>query len=352
MTEKVKLTDHQESVERHAGRISRERVLAATSELPDRQREAVRWLHSYALENRLNLKSLAEKLRCSDSSLSQLFSGKYPASLDNFVQEIESFRKLVGQRSAVTKVSFIKTELSDRIFQCCEAALIYQRIMFIFGASQIGKTRALEQYAERSQDVVYVRMPEGGILGDFLYELAQALKISTEHNTAQLKRRIKAAFDDRMVLIVDELHQVFMTKGGSSRLRSIEFIRELYDRCRCGVVLSGTNIFRDEIQHGRHKQILEQLDLRGLASLQLPDRPSAEDLNAFATAYGLLPASGQAAALQDKIIKEHRLSRWLTVLQAASRLAQKKKETMDWQHVLTAHAGLESLSKLKTKGTA
>jgi hypothetical protein len=286
-------------------------------------------------------------MRCSDSSLSQLFSGKYPAALDNFVAEIETFRKLMGQRTAAQKVSFIQTGLSGRIFQCIEAASIYQRIVFIYGASQIGKTCALEQFAGRSQDVIYVRMPEGGILGDFLYELAHALKISTEHNTAQLKRRIKAAFDDRMTLIVDELHQVFMTKGGSSRLRSIEYIREIHDRCKCGVVLAGTNIFRDEIQHGRHRQLLEQLDLRGLAAIQLPDRPSSEDLNAFSAAYGLQPASGSALDLQTAVIRDHRLSRWLSILQAASRVASRKNEPMGWDHVLTAHAGLKVLGNSK-----
>ena len=285
-------------------------------------------------------------MRCSDSSLSQLFSGKYPAALDNFVAEIEAFRKLTEQRSSVQQIGFIETELSRKIFRCCEGASIYQRIFFIFGVSQIGKTRALEQYAGRSQDVIYVRMPEGGNLGDFLYELALSLKISTEYNTAQLKRRIKAAFDDRMTLIVDEVHQCFMTKGGASRLRSIEFIRELYDRSKCGVVLTGTNIFRDEIQNGRHKKMLEQLDLRSLGTIQLPDRPLDKDLQAFAAAYGLGKPTDRAAELQKKIIKENRLSRWLAILQAASRLAQKKGEVMEWTHVLTAHAGLESLAKV------
>ncbi len=326
--------------------IGRERVLSATANLPDRQREAIRWLHGYMDEKKLSLKALAKVMRCSDSSLSQLFSGKYPASLDNFVSGIEDLRKVEGQRTTVGKIDFVETSLSKQIFKCCKASLTYQRIVFIFGDSQIGKTRALEEFARRNADVVLVRMPEGGTLGDLLHEMATALGISPEYSSTQLKRRIKAAFDDRMTLIVDEVHQCFVAKGGASRLRSIEFIREVYDRTKCGVVLSGTNLFRDEIQQGRHRLLLEQIDLRSIATLQLPDRPSTKDLAAFAAAHGLAQAKGDAANLQKAIIKQHRLSRWLAVLQAATRVAKGRGENMDWQHVLDAHAGLETLEKI------
>lgn len=338
MTEKADRTALGNSV-----KISRERVLTATMDLPDEQREAVRWLHGYAVEKHLSLKALEDKLRYDSSTLSQLFSGKYTGSIENVCKEITAFRKLVQQRAAVKSVPFVETDLAQKIFKCCESALIYQRIFFIYGSSQIGKSAALEHFAAKSQDVIYVRMPEGGILGDLLYELALALKISTEHNSAQLKRKIKQAFDSRMTLIVDEVHQTFMTRGGVSRLRSVEFIREIYDRSRCGVVLVGTNVFRDEMQHGRHRKLLEQLDLRSLGVMQLPDVPTAKDLNVFAAAHGLPPASGAALELQTKVIRENRLSRWLSILQAARRIASRKEQKMTWEHVLTAHAGLKAL---------
>ena len=331
------------------GQIRREKVMAVTADLPDIQRESIRWLHGYMLEKGLSIPELSDKMRCSDITLSQLFSGKYQPGvfLEHTINEIAEFRNLIEQRTTVGKLDFIETSLARRIFKCCETSLIYQRIVFIFGASQIGKTTALEQFAKRGQDIIYVRMPEGGTMSDFLCEIAEALQFTgSPKNMSMMRRKIKEAFDDRMTLIVDEVHQVFTSKTGTSRLRSIEFIRELYDRCKCGVVLAGTNIFRDEIQQGRHKVMLEQLDLRGLPPLQLPDRPSEEDLNTFADAYHLGPATGKAAALQQKVIREHRLSRWLVILQAANRLADKKSERLEWRHVLVAHAGLEALGKL------
>ena len=52
--------------------------------------------------------------------------------------------------------------------------------------------------------------------------------------------RMFESFDDRMLLIVDEAHQCLYSKGEARGARTIEFIRELFDARKCGVIICGT----------------------------------------------------------------------------------------------------------------
>lgn len=320
-------------------------VNKATADLPDDQRSAVRWFHAHVSERGLSLGEAAQLVRYDESVLTRVFHGKYEGSLSNVVDEIEGYRRLYEERSKGRKLGFTETALARKIWKVCEASLEYQRISFIFGDTQIGKTEALLKYRDDHNhgSTIYVSMPTGGALGNFLAALAKALRIPAEQTDKQLIRRILAAFDDRMLLIVDEAHQCFLGRYPKSGARTIEFIRELFDARKCGVVVCGTNVFREEMETGASAGLLKQTKRRRLVALQLPSAPTTDDLNTFASAYKLGAAKDEALVLQTEVIREEGLGFWLTLLRMAAKVANTKKQPMTWAHVIRAHAGLKEL---------
>ena len=326
-------------------RIAGDVVNKATEDLPDDQRSAVRWLHAHAAALDLSLEEIGTLIRYDASVIHKLFNGKYEGSLENLTKEITAYRRLYEERNKGRKLAFIETALARRVWKVCEATLEYQRIGFIFGDTQIGKTEALLKFRDDHNhgSTVYVRMPSGGSLTLFLAALAKALRISSQQKEKELIRRIMDAFDDRMLLIVDEAHQCLYSKGEMRGARTLEFIRELFDARRCGVVICGTNVFRDEMETGRFAGILKQCKRRRLVALQLPGIPTAEDLNTFAKAYALEPAAGDALTLQTEVLREEGLGFWLTLLRMAAKVAATKHTRMSWAGVTRAHAGLKEL---------
>lgn len=331
-------------------------IMRATSDLPDDQRAVLRWLGEHAAELNYTTAEIGAKLRRPDGSaydgntVYKILTGRHEAKLDNFITAVEEYKELALSRSTIRKSGFIETSLSKKINQVCETALLFQRVAFIIGESQIGKTSSLlhVQQTRPHGSVFYVRVPSGGAYADFLSEIAVAMRIPHYINRQQLRARIKAALDDRTLLIIDEAHQVFLNRDGVCGLKLIEFLRELHDESKCGLVICGTKVFANEMQQGRHAKFLQQLDLRQICKLSLPDRPPKADLDTFARAYGLPPArSGEEALLQKEIVSAYGLGRWLVLLQLGTRIASKAKDTFTWKHVIKAHAGLLDLENPK-----
>ena len=325
-------------------------VHTATADLDDEPRNAIRWLHHFGSEQNLNYAELGAMLKKPDGStydgntVYKVLTGRHEAKLDGITKAVLDLKHLVEERASITRIPFVETNLTRRIWKFCEASLIYQKIMFIIGESQIGKTEALLAYqrAHNHGQTVYLRLPEGGGLRDTQYRLAEILKISTQ--ASNLRDRIIAAFDDRMLLLVDEAHQCFLTARGQNRIRAFEYLREIHDLKRCGIVFCGTNVLDHELLNGPHRKLLAQFTRRGLRSLKLPDRPTPADLALIAKHYNLAPAAGEAADLQKEVIRDHGLGSWFSLLQAASRIASKTKSKLSWAHVLKADAALNSLA--------
>jgi DNA transposition AAA+ family ATPase len=284
-------------------------VNKATASLPDNQRSAIRRFHAFYTENALTLDEAAKLIRREGPTLSLVFNGQYQAKLDAITEEIENFFSLQDRRNLGRKLDFIETSLTRRIWSVCEAALEFQRVAFIFGDQQIGKSESLTafQRAHNHGNTIYTFVPAGGLLSDFLLVCAQALRISHNQKRSNLRQRIKDAIDERMLLIVDELHLTVDDSASRRAVQTVEFIREIFNQKHCGLVLCATNVFRDEMESGDLQKILRQLKRRRLCSLQLPSVPTQEDLNTFAAAYGLRPATGDAKKLQGEVIDQEAL---------------------------------------------
>jgi hypothetical protein len=143
----------------------------------------------------------------------------------------------------------------------------------------------------------------------------------------------------------------------------LEFLREIWDRRRCGVVMCGTDVFRDGL---RTHPILKQLWLRGYRPLQLPSTPTQSQLAEFARAFGLEPAQDKNMAveissiddagekqvkrvtrnplkLEGDVVTKFGLGRWVGILEDAADMAKENGTRMTWGRVIVAHEQWQQL---------
>lgn len=327
--------------------IPAEKMMAYTAGLPEGEKEAIRWLYGFAQENGLGLKELEVESKISSTSLYRIFSGTYQAGLANLVERIESFRRVAEERSTMKSIGFVETSVAKKINKVCEWALLSQSMSFVYGVSQIGKTTALEEYARRNNHgrTKYIRLPASAGVQLCMKEIAKACYVSPKSSYENLRDRVLHAIDGDNLVIIDELHQVFLSYQKGSAIKVLEVLREIHDRTKCGMVLCGTLQLRKELMLGSNQELLEQFKRRGILEVLLPKTPPKGDVKKIQVAYGFeSDPMGEAEELRTEILSTHGLGKFCRFLQAAGRMATKSKEPLDWPHFIRAYHILHSLS--------
>lgn len=336
--------------ERQTNRIPAYKVFEATKALPEEQCLAIRWFHGHYYDSGKSLSEMGTLVGYDGGTMSKVFAGKYEGNLADVVTAIARYRKITEDRASVHRAPYIETTLYRDIEDACQLALTYQKIAFIYGESQVGKTAAINHYARLHNhgETTVVTMPVGGALTHFLAALAAKVRMTNSARGDILQLNIMKCFGPNNLLIVDETLRALQAKAyGGTSLKTMDFIRDLHDLTGCGVVLVGTNVFRDRMEEASLKQFLNQFKRRSIIKRQLPDVPSRADLNAFARHYGLEAATGDAYQLQTRTVREHGLGVWLTTLTCAARAASKKSRPMQWGDVLKAHAYFASMEQVQ-----
>lgn len=350
-------------------RIPAQQIADAVKGLPEEQARAIRWLAQYCRLNNLGKSQLGSLIKKPNGqyynydSIYQLLSGgrtRRGENIQPICEAIDNLRELEMQREQLVTSGFIHTRLSSEIWKRCDKARLRQRIAFIFGDSQIGKTEALREYTRRNNhgQTLYVECPDGGSKLILLKAIAKEIGgISMKVTQDVMADNIISSVDHTMLLIIDEAHR--MLKSGAG-LRALDFIRRLWNETKCGIVLAMTNEGKHELLTGSHAKELEQLWRRRTQPLQLPSIPPVDDLNLFAAAYHLGPADDKEVAirvkvatasgrtrtqthrqsplaLQQQVVTEEGLGVWIMILQDASDIAQELNKPITWGAVLKAH---------------
>jgi DNA transposition AAA+ family ATPase len=334
-------------------------------ELP-KQRSSIEWFWRYCAEHNVGRVRLGELVRkpngefYSTDSVYQLLTGRRTeagANISPMLRAIEEFRAQVEPNPRTE--AFIETRMARQIWSYCQRAKKLGRIGFIFGNMSIGKSEALAELARHDVSTLYTRMKTRGQLGDYLKECAGKMAMSPRSTVANLRDRVIDGFPE--LLIVDEADQCFQSIRNSGGLATLDFIREGYDRKRCGVVLVMDHHGRNEVLRGDHSNRLKRLWRRRIAPLQLPSLPHPEDLNLFAGTVGLPPAAKETLhvnikyvddagvehtrshgdsprRLQDDVVGRDGIGVWLMLLNDAAELAREARKPISWGAVLKAHA--------------
>jgi DNA transposition AAA+ family ATPase len=353
-------------------RIPADVIQRTVADLPDRERVAIKWFAGYCRTRNIGSDECGQLLQQADGrrtysgdSIYQLLTGrrhKMGVDVTPMIESIERFRAQVEGTKRDEDTDFIETRLSRGIWDRCARALKTHRIAPIFGRSQIGKSRALREYARRHNhgETIFVEMPAGGKPCDFRHELVRALGLPIGMREADSRRRIIDSIDSRMLIIVDEAHRCLQKTGGHAGLCTLEFIREIYNRCGCGIVISMTDEGRQLLLHGPHAVALQQLWRRRITPLQLPTAVPLDDLHLFAASHNLEPAPDKEVAidfpyfdergqkhkkvykdnpqkLQLRVSSEEGLGVWLSILGDAREMAEEQKKGITWGAVLKAY---------------
>ncbi len=354
-------------------------IARGTEQLPEFEREQLRWLGRYASSRNLSLDEVGTMLEKPDGgtysgdSIYQALTGRRAnqgASVMPMAKAVCDLRKRIGETEAAMGTGFVETPLTRRIFKAARAAYAKRRVVFIFGDSQIGKTSAVSEYARRHNhgETIVVRMPTRGALTHLLWELAYRLNIPQKLRENELRQRIFSCFDSSTLLIVDEAHQCMMGRNiGDVGHGALEFVRELHDRRKCGVVLVGTQVLKEGILQSK---VLSQLWRRRSPGsvIQLPSMVPAADLVEFAHAFSLEPAPDRdmrvkfmstaldgedrenaitmnPAKLQDDIVRREGLGSWIRLLEDARDMAAEKKRPVSWGAVITQYCLAQAMER-------
>ena len=304
--------------------------------------EEIFWLYSYAVENKLNEAALAAKMGEYDkNTLYQLFRGLYGVYKDgkasswaNIVRTIKAFKKIELEESQKKNIGIIETEVKQVVFRACDAALGDGMPAFIYGASQIGKTTALLEYQRLHNHgrTVYLRMGSNWTKARFVRELARHFNNGVKATRSwALEDAIFGSLNRYNLLIIDEFHLALETTGELSAKEIMEFIREIYDRTGCGLVMSSTKVGLAGLEGGKNRLLFDQLRRRGVVKVVLPDAPPVRDINTIARSFDLpLPAGDDLRAVKN-LIQTRGLGVFLKYLQKAYAVTKKRKAELTWE---------------------
>jgi len=323
------------------------RGLEATGQITAVQSENILWLYNFVQAASLSLENAGRAVGLSGTTIYRLFTASYGAAYDSVLDKVAKFRRLTEERQKRKAIGFVETSTWKKIDAICRQALNAQMPAFIYGPSQMGKTTCLLEFARRNNHgtTKYIRMPASPSFSFFVKTVAMCCSISSQHSTVEhLRERVCHALDSRNLLIVDEFHQALVTVSDRRAAQIMEFIREIYDRTGCGIVLSATRVGEAEVERGRNAGVYDQLRRRGMAKLVLPDMPPASDIRKIAAAFGLPAPEGRILETIRAMLKTSGLGMYVKYLQSAHVLASSRSEKPSWDTFAAVYDGMAALA--------
>lgn len=328
------------------------------------KKELVIWAFQWCVTEKIFLDDFALHVGYDPKTIDKIITGVYrdPRSgalydiPDKLAEGIERFRRTQLAEAKLGKIDFVVTPSSKRIWTNCELARESHTPVFLYGASHIGKTWGLEHFAIHNNHgaTPLITVPSSEGLGGFMRAIAGKVGVAVKGNTADTISRIKGAISPDMVLILDEFHQLIYTYRKESFFACCEVLRSIYDHCKCGVVISTTNLFRTEIEKER-KSHLEQLFRRGVHRCQLGDIVLRKDAEPIFAHHGLawpaknlsyefpgLKVPEKPLEIMAMLARDHGLKAMTERIRYGRKFAAHAKEPLTWKHWTQAHLTIES----------
>lgn len=326
--------------------------LIALGSVTEEEAGHIIWAYSWAQANNLSMSNAARAIGLDPSTLGRLFSATYQAGYSKVVEKLAKFRKLTEARSSRKDVGFIETSVWRKVDAVCTNALHEQMPAFVYGSSQIGKTTCLLEFARRNNHgtTKYFRMPAACTFGYFVRSLACSCFLGSQNTLEKytldrLRDRICASIDSNNLIIIDEFHQAMVTCRPHTAGQIVEFIREVYDRTHCGVVLSATKVGERELEQGVNAGLYDQLRRRGMVKLVLPDTASLPDIKKIAAHFELPPPEGEVLEAIRQMLKTSGTGMYIKYLQAAHSFSVKKEQPLTWDTFAQVYNGMLDLAK-------
>jgi DNA transposition AAA+ family ATPase len=313
--------------------------------------DILRWWFFAAREKGWSLGHISRLTGISTTVLSRLFRGEYQADPATMLRALDRARETYSETAE--NPDFIETSLWNKFCAIADKTRALRNVSIIFGPMGIGKTECIYEYQRRNNHgrTQVVRFPAGASMAYFIAHVARSVGVAFRRgNQFDQREKILATLAaGQRLLIIDELHQAFLTTRSDTAVRCCEFLREISDVAGCGLVLVGTEVLKKEIFEGPHRDALRQLVDRGTVQVTLSPRATRRDIEKFLAAYGLtFPEQDQdptAHQILADIIAHHGLRKLTLHLRDAATYAAKRQEPCTWEHFVAAHQAIAQLSK-------
>ncbi len=288
----------------------------------------------------------------------------------DLVKKINDFLALEAKRFNSGQTEFVLTPVAKKIFHACDLARERQTPVILWGTSHLGKTWALKQYAQQNNHgkTFVAELDAASGLGGMVRILATACGITGAGNTAALIERIKKALTPNTLLIVDEVHLLKHTYRLNSFFACIETLRRIYDKTKCGMVLSWTNL--ENLKNASQDELI-QLWRRGTYKFALGRMPGKQDIGCILHHYGfngedigdrkfpncVFPApdykvqvpNGRAKPIEEtpyevlrSLARSNGLKAITERINQAGNLAKKDGARVSWRYFCEAHLCIEA----------
>ena len=276
----------------------------------------------------------AKMVDYSGSTLSRLFAGKYDGNLQQVVEQFSAHLEMEAEREKMRNDRFIENSIWQEVSSLCALAQKRNRPVRLVGPSQIGKTFCLLEYKRRSKmQVCYVRVPAAPTFKLLADEICEAVGVPTSLRVEETRIRVRKAISTNTLLIVDELHELAISAGKGTAMKCMEWLRELYDKTGCAMVLCGTRTMEDDlINDPKIKGWLGQMNKRCIRVLNLPNRIPEADVDLAAKSYGI----GGSKACVENLLATIDMNRLTTCLAVTVRWCngenrKKEKHPKNWE---------------------
>ena len=363
---------------RASWKFSTDTIRANIAYMSPDAKELLLWAFNWCIDpaHPIRFEDFADRLGYSSNKLWKLYSGKdkHPTNgklMDAsaaLVKALRAFRRIEVARGKLGQTQFVLTPTAQRIFTACDLARESQTPVLLEGASQIGKTTSGREYCTLNNHgksrMIELEAVSG--LHGLVKLVAAVCGVSPNGNAADLTERLKRAITADMVLFFDEVHLLANTYRRGSFFACMEWIRRLHDATRCGIVLSFTTLGFSKAEAERKRE-LEQLFRRGVHRVNLGTQPVLADVKTILGSWGLeMPARKDeveikigAATLREEpykmlaqLSREQGLKAIVERLRYASKFAADSDGPLTWDHVVHAHAVIESNAATPNHGWA
>ena len=242
-------------------------------------------------------KEIATRIGYSVAAVSTYLKGNYAGNIETFEAELEKFLQQHLQKSKYKRVSlnFEKTSIAQRIFTVAKMTQFNSEISLAFGASGIGKTTAIKEYARTNSGVIILDPYENASVRALLKQLGKYLHIGEYNQLIEVLTEdlIKALNKSGKLIIIDEAENL--------TVEHFRVLRKIHDRCNStiGLLFVGTHSLYNNLSKlsGEYQYIknricyveaLENIDLNDVDALvrQVHQNASVEIVKAFAQASG------------------------------------------------------------------
>lgn len=208
-------------------------------------------LKDYMERTKIGQKEVANKLGVSIATVSLYLRGEYDGNVEELNIKVEQFLARQKDKVLEYKVSaeFVPTFTARQIMATIQEAHIEGDMCAVYGASGLGKTQAVLQYAKENTGVILIETNMSYTAKVLLQKISEKLNLNNRGTLDQLFDGIVARLKgSERVIIIDEAENL--------PTRSLEFIRRIHDATKVGVALVGAERLLINLK-GRHNDLAQ-----------------------------------------------------------------------------------------------